>query len=203
MSTTPPPPPQRIQIIGASCAGKTTLGRTLGARLGLPFTDLDDLWWSPGWIEAGHSSLRRRLEPLAAAPAWVVSGNYFASSEPVLWPRLQWLVVLDFPLGLLTRRALWRTARRAATGETCCNGNREQWLRLLRRDGVVRYTWRTWAARHARYQGLADEPALASVQVTRLGRPAEVDALLDSVPPAPSTAPAPRLRPSNAPADPA
>ena len=202
MSTTPPPPPQRIQIIGASCAGKTTLGRTLGARLGLPFTDIDDLWWSPGWIEAGHSSLRRRLEPLAASPGWVVGGNYFASSEPVLWPRLQWLIVLDFPLGLLTRRALWRTVRRAATGEPCCNGNREQWLRLLHRDGVVRYTWRTWAARHARYQGLADEPALAAVRVTRLGSPAEVEALLASLPPAPLSAQTPRLDTPDAP-DPA
>lgn len=49
--TTPAPSsaPQRIQVIGASCAGKTTLGRALSARLDLPFTDLDELWWSPGW----------------------------------------------------------------------------------------------------------------------------------------------------------
>jgi adenylate kinase family enzyme len=196
------PPPQRIQIIGASCAGKTTLGRTLGERLGLPFTDLDELWWSPGWIEAGHDDLRRRLEPLAASPAWVVSGNYFASSEPVLWPRLDWLIVLDFPLGLLTRRALWRTVRRAATGEPCCNGNREQWHRLLHRDGVLRYTWRTWATRHARYQSLADEPALAAVQVAHLDHPAEVAALLARLPAAALPAVAPRLSTPDAP-DPA
>ena len=73
-------PLQRIQIIGASCAGKSTLGRALSARLGLPFTDLDDLWWSPGWIGAGHEELQRRLAPLAAAPGWVVSGNYFATA---------------------------------------------------------------------------------------------------------------------------
>lgn len=40
----PPHHPQRIQIIGPSCAGKTTLARTLGQRLGLLVTDLDELW---------------------------------------------------------------------------------------------------------------------------------------------------------------
>lgn len=174
----PAPSFQRIQIIGASCAGKTTLGRALGARLGLPFTDLDELWWSPGWVEAGHERLREKLAPLAAQPAWVVAGNYHASSEPVLWPRLQWLIVIDLPLGLLMRRAVARTVRRGLTGETCCNGNREQLGRLFHRDGVVRYTWRHWARRHARYATLAAEPALAHAHVTHLSDPGAAERLL-------------------------
>ncbi len=180
-----PPAPTRIQIIGGSCAGKTTLARALSARLGLPFVDLDELWWSPGWVEAGHDELRRRLAPVAARPGWVVSGNYFASSEAVLWPRVQWLVVLDLPLSLLTRRALWRTARRAFTGEPCCNGNHEQLSRLFHRDGVLRYTWRTWASRHARYARLADEPALAHARVTRLAHPGDAVRLLQALPATP------------------
>lgn len=176
--------PQRIQIIGASCAGKTTLGRALSARLGLPFTDLDELWWSPGWIEAGHDTMRSRLGPLAASPAWVVSGNYFPSTEPVLWPRVQWLVVLDLPLSLLLRRAASRTVRRAITGETCCNGNREQLGRIAHRDGVLRYTLRTWSTRHRRYAGLADEASLAHARVTRLTDAGGASRLLDALAPA-------------------
>jgi adenylate kinase family enzyme len=175
---TTPPAPQRIQVIGPSCAGKTTLARALGQRLQLPVTDLDDLWWSPGWVQAGHPALRERLAPLAASPAWVVSGNYLPSSEAVLWPRVEWLIVLDFALGLVTWRAIKRTLRRGLTGEPCCNGNREQVSRLLHRDGVIRYTWRTWANRQARYQALAQEPALAAARVTRLSQPEEADTLL-------------------------
>ena len=174
-------PPQRIHIIGASGAGKTTLGGTIAGQLGLPFTDLDDLWWSPGWVGAGHEELQGRLAPLAAAPRWVVAGNYFASTERVLWPRLQWLIAIDLPLGLLTRRLLWRTVRRGLTGEPCCNGNREQLHRLWHREGVLRYTWRHWAARHARFARLADEPALAHVQVTRLSHPGDAARLLASL----------------------
>lgn len=174
--------PHRIQIIGPSCAGKTTLGRMLGARLGLPHTDIDDLWWSPGWVECGHDTLRERLAPLAASPGWVISGNYFASTEAVLRPRVQWLIALDFPLGLVTARALRRTLARALTGEPCCNGNREQLHRLFHRDGVIRYTWRHWARRHAYYQTLADDPALAGARVTLLSGPAELEALLATLP---------------------
>jgi adenylate kinase family enzyme len=179
------PFPLRIQIIGPSCAGKTTLARTLGARLGLPATDLDDLWWSPGWVECGHPAMRERLVPLAASPAWVVSGNYFASTESVLWPRVQWLIVLDFPLGLVMLRALRRTLMRGITGEPCCNGNRERVSRLFHRDGVIRYTWRHWARRHAYYQTLARDPALAAARVTLLGSPADVATLVRSLPTGP------------------
>jgi adenylate kinase family enzyme len=178
----PAPTPQRIQIIGPSCAGKTTLGRELGARLRLPVTDLDEWWWSPGWVGCGHPALRERLAPLAASPGWIVSGNYFASTEPVLRPRVQWLIVLDFPLGLVTLRALRRTLVRGITGEPCCNGNRELVTRLFHRDGVIRYTWRHWARRHAYYQTLASDPALTAARVTLLQGPADVVALLRTLP---------------------
>jgi hypothetical protein len=65
--------PQRIQIIGACCARKTPLARALASRLGLPFTDLDDLCSSPGCVGAGHPAPRQRLAPLADSPAWVVT----------------------------------------------------------------------------------------------------------------------------------
>lgn len=188
---TTPQHPHRIQIIGPSCAGKTTLARTLGQHLGLPVTDLDDLWWSPGWVQLGHPAMRERLRPLAESPAWVVSGNYLPSSEPVLWPRVEWLIVLDFPLGLVTWRGLRRTVRRGLTGEPCCNGNREQLHRLFHPEGVLVYTLRTWRRRHARYQTLADEPALAAARVTRLGGPDEVARWLDTLPPSAMAAPSP------------
>lgn len=40
-------PYQRINIVGASGSGTTTLGRALAARLGLGFADADDFYWKP------------------------------------------------------------------------------------------------------------------------------------------------------------
>lgn len=172
----PATPALRIHLIGGSGAGKTTVGRQLAERLGLPFVDLDELYWEPGWREVGHAELARRLAPHLEAPGWVVAGNYHATTERQVWPRATHLLVLDLPYPTLLRRALWRTLRRGLTGEPCCNGNRESVWRLFHRDGVVRYLTRTWRRRHRRYAGLAEEPGLAGVRVVRLGSPREVAA---------------------------
>ena len=169
--TQPPPRPDRhagalrLHLIGSSGAGKTTLGRALAQRLGLPFVDLDELFWEPGWQAVGHAELTRRVMPTLTLPGWVVVGNYRATTEPHVWPRITHLVVLDLPFATLLRRTLWRTLRRGLTGEPCCNGNREQLRRLFHRDGLLRYLLRNWRPRHERQQRLAADPALAHARV--------------------------------------
>jgi adenylate kinase family enzyme len=39
-----------IHIMGASCAGSTTLGNALGRRLNIPYLDTDDYFWAPSKI---------------------------------------------------------------------------------------------------------------------------------------------------------
>lgn len=165
---------QRIHLIGPSCAGKTTLGRWLAARLGLPFVDLDDLFWEPGWVEVGHEELARRLRPRIDADGWVVAGNYHATTERLLWPRIDTLLVLDLAYPRVMARGFWRTVWRGLGGAPCCNGNRESLARLFHRDGILRYTHRHWGRRHRRYATLAGEPALQHAAVVRLQTPGEV-----------------------------
>ena len=164
----------RIHLVGGSGAGKTTLGRRLAERLQVPFIDLDELYWEPGWREVGHAELARRLAPHLAAPGWVVAGNYFATTEVLVWPRVTHLVLLDLPYPLLLRRTLWRTLVRGVTGAPCCNGNRESVWRVFHRDGVVRYLTRTWRKRRQRYAALPGDAALAHAQVLRLRTAAQV-----------------------------
>lgn len=168
----------RIHLIGGSGAGKTTLGRALGARLQAPFVDLDDLYWEPGWREVGHEELARRVAPIVAGDRWVIAGNYGATTERQVWPRLTQLVVLDLPYSQLMGRCVWRTLWRGLRGERCCNGNRESILRLLHHDGVLRYLHRTWRKRHARYATLAGEPALRHAQVVHLSSQRAIDTWL-------------------------
>ncbi len=173
-----PPPPLRLHLIGSSGAGKTTLGRALAQQLGLPFVDLDDLYWQPGWQPVSHAELAHRVAPTLAQPGWVIVGNYRATTELHVWPRITHLVVLDLPLPTLLRRTVWRTLRRGLTGEPCCNGNREQLSRLFHRDGVVRYLLRNWHTRHERQQRLHHEPTLVHAQVLRHTRTPTVRQLL-------------------------
>ena len=44
---------KRIVIVGCPGAGKSTLAIQLGELLHIPVFHLDQLWWRPGWVEAG------------------------------------------------------------------------------------------------------------------------------------------------------
>jgi Shikimate kinase len=165
---------QRIHLIGGSGSGKSTLGRLIAARLELPFIDLDDLYWEPGWHEVGHPELARRLAPIVAQPGWVIAGNYHATTEAHVWPRLTRLIVLDLPYLTLLRRAAWRTLVRGVTGAPCCNGNVESLWRAFHPEGVMVHMTIHWRRRHRRYAGMGQEAALAHAQVLRLRSAAQV-----------------------------
>ena len=45
---------ERINVVGTSCSGKTTLARAIAGRLGLPYTELDALFWGPRWGWGHH-----------------------------------------------------------------------------------------------------------------------------------------------------
>lgn len=66
----------RILIIGCCGAGKTTLARELGARLGLEPIHLDRLWWRPGWRERGREEFDAELAELLRRPEWILDGNF-------------------------------------------------------------------------------------------------------------------------------
>jgi adenylate kinase family enzyme len=166
----------RIQLIGGSGAGKTTLGRALAAHWRVPFIDLDELYWEPGWREVGHDELALRVAPLAAEDQWVIAGNYFATTKYLVWPRATQLVILDLPYRVLLWRTLRRTVQRAVSGELCCNGNRESLRLLFHRDGLIRYLTRTWRRRHLRHAGMANEPALRHAEVVRLETQRDIQA---------------------------
>ncbi len=174
---------KRIQVCGGSGSGKTTLGRTLAARLGVPFFDIDDLFWHPGWRGSSHGELQERLRDVTSRHAqWVLAGNYFHSTEATVWPKLDTLVVLDLPLPLLLARAGWRTVWRSFTGERCCNGNIESVARLWHPDGVIRYTVRHHRRRRQRFAELDRLPELKDVAVHRLGSGREVSRFVAALP---------------------
>ena len=67
---------KRIIIIGNGGAGKSTLARALGERLGLPVVHLDKLWWLPDWVTRSQAEFDALLAAELEKPEWIIEGNY-------------------------------------------------------------------------------------------------------------------------------
>jgi adenylate kinase family enzyme len=103
-------PMHRIMVVGNAGAGKSTFARRLGGKLALPVIHLDSHFWRPGWQIPEPAAWRQQLVALAAAPAWVMDGNYINTFD-IRVPRADSLVWLDYPRAICMRRVLLRTLK--------------------------------------------------------------------------------------------
>jgi adenylate kinase family enzyme len=117
---------RRVAVIAsASGNGKTTLGRALAARLGVPFVELDALVHGPLWQETPDEELRALLEPTLRSDGWVIDGTYQRKLGTVVLDSADTIVWLDLPLRVWVARLLRRTGRRLTGRERLWNDNRE------------------------------------------------------------------------------
>jgi adenylate kinase family enzyme len=165
----------RIAVIAsASGNGKTTLGRQLAARLGVPFYELDALHWGPDWTEADADDLRARVEPIVRTENWVVDGVYRGKLGNLVLDRADLVVWLDLPVRVWFPRLLRRTLRRIVCREPFLNGNRETFrTAFLSRGSLLLYALRSHRRRRRLYPS-----ALAPYRAVRLRTRTEVERFL-------------------------
>jgi adenylate kinase family enzyme len=163
---------RRVAVIAsASGNGKTTLGRHLADRLGVPFVELDALVHGPNWVEISDDGLRELVEPIVAGDDWVIDGSYQRKLGNLVLERADTIVWLDLPIRVWLPRLLRRTLRRIVGREQLWNDNRES-LRdaFWGRESLVGY------ALGAHFRNRREFPArLAPYAVVRLRTPREVD----------------------------
>lgn len=99
---------RKIVVLGCGGAGKSTFSRALGARLGLPVTHLDRLFWQPGWQATEEQAWREIQRGLVAGDAWVLDGNY-AGTLDVRLAAADTVIFLDFPRRICLTRVIRRT----------------------------------------------------------------------------------------------
>jgi adenylate kinase family enzyme len=170
---------RRIAVIAsASGNGKTTLGRALALRLGVPFVELDSLVHGPGWVETPDDELRALVEPIVRSDAWVIDGQYTRKLGTLVLDGADTVVWLDLPMHVWLTRLLRRTWRRARGHETLWNENRETLRNAFwGRESLFGYALGSHFARRRRWP-----TELAAYPVIRLRSVEEVERWLGSVP---------------------
>jgi adenylate kinase family enzyme len=161
-------------IASASGNGKTTVGRALAARMGVPFYELDALHHGPNWEPATREEMLAKVQPIVASEAWVIDGTYRGKIGDIVPEAADVVVWLDLPRRVWLPRLLRRTLRRVLRREELWSGNRERWRDVLHpTNSVVIH-----ALRNHRRTRRALAAELARFPVVRLRSTGEVDELL-------------------------
>ncbi len=168
---------RRVSVITtASGNGGTTFSRELASRLGLPFYELDALFWKPEWNESSDEQFRALVEPLVATDAWVIDGSYQSRLGYFVFRHADIVVWLDQPMRVWLPRLVRRTFARVIQREELWGTNRESiWNVFFSRDSLLLFTFRHYRRRRRLYP-----ERLAAFNLIRLRTPAEVERFLSS-----------------------
>jgi len=100
----------RIEVIGCSGGGKSTLARRLAELLDLEFIGLDGLMFLPGWVQRPLEERLSIVADVTARPRRVVDGTWTSSAD-VRFNHADLVIWVDLPRHL----CLWRVLKRWAT----------------------------------------------------------------------------------------
>jgi len=133
---------KRIVVIGSSCAGKTTLARSLAKTLQAKHIELDSLNWLPDWQQRSSEELMALAADAVGDENWVLDGNY-SRTRRIIWPRATRIIWLDYSFPVVMFRTIKRTIRRVFTKEVLFGNNRETFRNaFLSRDSMI--LWVIW-----------------------------------------------------------
>ncbi len=176
-------PYRRIVVTGVTSSGKSTLAERLANRLDLDFVELDALYWEPNWKGLDDETFSHRVQAAVSGERWVVAGNY-SRMRPLIWPRAEALVWLDYPLRTVFWRLTRRTFQRWWTRELLWGTNRENlWshFKLWSDESLFRWLFKTYRRRKREIPQLLTLPEHKHLTVFHLITPKETDDWLSSI----------------------
>ena len=171
------PPGQRINVVGVTGSGKTTLARRLAQRLDMPHVELDELFWGPDWTETPDEIFIERVRQALAGERWVVDGNY-SRIRDIIWARADAIVWLDYSFPCVFARLFRRSAGRIFTQEALWHGNREGWRNFASRDSIFLWQIKSYRRKRRQYLALMQRPEYAHLTFIHLTSPTQTEAWL-------------------------
>ncbi|KZP04247.1 hypothetical protein FIBSPDRAFT_844190 [Athelia psychrophila] len=130
----------RIQIVGNSGSGKSTVGHWLAARLNIPFIPLDEVFWRPGWKETPKEEFRAKVTDIMQKhqDGWIIDGEYPGTLQGLVSGAATDIIWLDPPLALYFPRVVFRTILGLLSlAPPCSPGCREVWPKCVTRKGIL------------------------------------------------------------------
>ena len=171
--------PRRILCLGVTGRGKSTLAGGIGEALGLPVHLVDEEFgWLPGWVSRNSGEQKQLALVAAAGESWVFDSAYGFYRQEII-DRAELIICLDYPRLFSLARLFSRTIRRTVLQESVCNGNFESWGRMLGRESILRWHFKTFSMKRRQMRALETE--LGSTRVMRFSTARETQRWLASL----------------------
>lgn len=148
---------RRVVIVGTSCSGKTTLGKSLSQLLNVKRIEMDAINWLPNWTQRPDEDFRSLVEREIIDESWVLDGNY-SRVRDLVWRRATAIIWLNYPFRLVAYRALARTTRRVFTREVLYSENRETFRKaFMSTDSILVWVLKSYHRHRRNYSKLLKE----------------------------------------------
>jgi adenylate kinase family enzyme len=168
---------QRILVYGATGSGKSVMARRLSEQTGIPWTSVDDICWSPGWVQMPTDEQVTHFDALTRTGSWILDSAY-GGWRHLAHERADLVVALDYPRLTSLTRLLRRTAARVRDQQEICNGNHESWRTVFARDSLV--VWHVTSFRRKRAEMRDWAAAASGPPVIRLASPRHASAFVEA-----------------------
>lgn len=175
-------PGSRINVVGTTGSGKTTTAKLVAERLGLRHIEMDALSWRPNWEMTPRDELVQLVEDATKGDGWITDGNYSAT-RPVVWPKVDTIIWLDYSFPRVFWQLLRRTIRRSVRREILWEGCQERFrVSFFSKDSILLWCLKTYWKRRRNYPPLFEQPEHQHIQLLRFRTPRSFRQWFDSLP---------------------
>jgi adenylate kinase family enzyme len=171
---------KRINIIGTSGSGKSTVGKKLAAKLGFPYYQMDALFWKPNWVESNDEAFFAAVTEVTDKPAWVLDGNY-TRTQHIKWENVDTVIWIDYSFPRTFYQAVKRAITRIIESKELWEGtgNKETFRKtFLSRDSILIWTIKGYYKNRVRYETMMQSQEFQHINFLRLQSPKATKAFL-------------------------
>lgn len=167
---------KRVNVIGTTSSGKSTLSRRLAKLLDGKYIEMDALYWQSDWQPVDDRVLFERIRQTIDCDCWVLDGNY-TRSRTITWPLVDTVIWLDYSFLHTLKQCLSRALSRAWSGEELWQGtgNRESLDRLFSKDSIVVWLFKTYRKNRKRNLALLQNPMHSHIHFVHIRTPTQLE----------------------------
>lgn len=172
---------KRVNVIGLSGSGKSTIARRLGDALRVSHIEMDSLFHGPNWTELNEDDFRKRVSNEISGDRWVLDGNYHSKTHDLKWERATLIVWVNTPFARNMWQSTTRAIQRAWTQEEIWpgTGNRESFRKsFFSTESVVLWALTNYSRIQKRYSAVRDDPSMSHICFIELRNRKDADAFV-------------------------